>query len=154
MAPKITDDNNNDSTSTSASTISTLTRNHPHPQTQLSSFPSASPISCVRRISRDNGCLENGEKRNMSHSRRRQISLNSLNSNSNINSNKNISNKSISNKNISRKNISNKSNNPQESLNGRHNEEDKKSTRAVIIGRELFIAFILITAGVFGSTFY
>lgn len=44
--------------------------------------------------------------------------------------------------------------NPQESLNGRHNEDDKKSTKAVIIGRELFIAFILITAGVFGSMSY
>ena len=46
------------------------------------------------------------------------------------------------------------STNPQESLNGRHNEEDKKSSRAVTIGRELFIVFILITAAVFGSMSY
>ena len=42
------------------------------------------------------------------------------------------------------------SSNPQESLNGRHNEDDKKESKAVIIWRLLFVAFILVGAGVFG----
>ena len=151
MVHNMNDDTHHDSSSTSASTISTLNLNRHHtiqtkkkPSSSSASSVSTSPVSAIRRISWDNNCLENDDKRNRSHSRRRQTGLNSLNSNTNIN-NRNASHKT---------NMSIKSNNPQESLNGMHNEEDKKSTRAVIIGRELFIAFILITAGVFGSTFY
>jgi len=46
------------------------------------------------------------------------------------------------------------SSNPHESLNGRHNEKDKDESRAVVLGRELFVAFILLVAGVFGCMFY
>lgn len=44
--------------------------------------------------------------------------------------------------------------NPQDKLNGKYNEQDKKSSRAVIIGREIFIIFILAVAGVFGYLAY
>lgn len=44
--------------------------------------------------------------------------------------------------------------NPQDNLNGRHNEKHKDESRAVFLWRVIFVGFILLVAGVFGGVFY
>lgn len=147
--------------STSASTVSTL--RHPQQNRQEEDFqkeeqpqkymkkkkrrskPFLPPISSVRRISWDNISFD----RDLYSSNGRSRSQKSIKTRSSGNTLHSFKGSAHS---FSRS-ASSRSN-PQESLNGRHNEEDKKSSKAVIIGRELFIIFILITAGVFGSMSY
>ena len=142
----------NDGESTSASTVSTLGRQQPYRSPVPASADKAArrispPISSVRRISWDNCKLDlDRDRRSRSLSKRRKLNGITLNNGS-------CSIKSIH-TNTNSGSIDGDSGNPQESLNGRHNEEDKKSSKAVIIGREVFVVFILITAGVFGSMSY
>jgi len=133
-------DSNSTNASTEASTVST-TRNYPSKKRQ------SSQIATGYRIAFDN-CSEEHRDRSQLSLNRSQDSLNRTNK----------SQLSLSQLSFSRKRQSNESHegsrNPQESLNGRHNEEAKKTSRALTIGRELFVVFILITAGVFGSMAY
>lgn len=148
------DNHHHDGESTSASTVSssTLGRHQQYRAPLPASADKASrrqspPISSVRRISWDNCKLDlDRDRRSRSLSKRRKLNGIALNNGS-------CSIKSIH-TGTNSGSIDGDSGNPQESLNGRHNEEDKKSSKAVIIGRELFVVFILITAGVFGSMSY
>ncbi len=152
--------------STSASTVSTFKyfpqqhqeqeeRLHPEEEpytykkkTKRRSKPFLPPISAVRRISWDNLSFDkNLERENSNHKKKASRSQKSSrmrgrNSGDSLNNTLRGSGNSFTGSNRS---------NPQESLNGRHNEEDKKTSSAVTIGRELFVVFILIIAGVFGS---
>ncbi len=109
--------------------------------------PFLPPISAVRRISWDNCNLDrDGSNKTGNFSKDRHSR-----STSNRAQRRRMSGGSFSS--LRGSSIAGSSN-PQESLNGRHNEDDKKSSRAVTIGRELFVIFILITASVFGSMSY
>lgn len=168
-----------DTESTSASTISTLNGRYPqrfqefqyaeheeqlHPEQyeeeeprqkyykknkmQRRSRPFLDPISAVRRISWDHCNLDRDGSNKTSNSRTDRRSGSTPNRVRRRRSGQSFSSLRGS------TSSAGGSINPHESLNGRHNEDDKKSSRAVTIGRELFVVFILITASVFGSMSY
>jgi len=131
MNPKVTEDDGA-LTCTSASTVSTMNKSlYPHKEKRIS--PRNYPKSLLRRICWDNCNLENEHRRTLSRKQLSAISRDTGNSGGSG---------------------SGSSTNPQESLNGRHNEEDMNESKAIVIGREVFLGFILLIAGLFGYTSY
>ena len=114
---------------------------------QRRSRPFLPPISAVRRISWDSCNLDRDGSNKTSNSSNDRRSRSTTNRRRRRRSGESFNS-------LRGSTMTSGSSNPQESLNGRHNEDDKKSSRAVTIGRELFVVFILITASVFGSMSY